>query len=372
MTEQGPRILSAAVTESNPADTRRAWVDVDLEALRANARQVAAAAGAPLLPMVKADGYGLGATAVARALDPLEPFGFGVATPEEAGELRRAGISRPILVFSPLTPWTAHDCLLVEARPCIGDLPALEAWLSLGNAPFHIEVDTGMARAGFRPDDLAALSRLAGLLGHAPGWEGIFTHFHSADSDPDSALPQWETLQQVIAALGRRPRLVHAASSGGVFAGERFGGDLARPGIFLYGGRVGTFTPRAVARFQARVVALRSAAPGDTVSYGATWRADRRVTLATVGAGYADGIPRALSNRGRVQIGEGVYPIAGRITMDMTVVDVGDAPVAIGDLATIWGGKVTLDEQAALAGTISYDLLTSLGTRIPRRYQNGV
>jgi alanine racemase len=358
------------VTESNPADTRRAWVDVDLAALLANARTIAERAGAPLLPMVKANGYGLGAVAVSRALDRLDPWGFGVATTDEAAELRAAGIGRPILVVSPLAASMARDCLAHQARPAIGDLAALEAWLALGNAPFHIEIDSGMSRAGFRPDDRPAIARLRELLASAPGWEGIFTHFHSADDDPASAGHQWDRFQEVLGALGRRPRLVHAASSGGVFAGRQYCGDLARPGIFLYGGRVGEFTPRPVARFQARVLAMRRIHPGDTASYGATWIARRATTLATIGAGYADGILRSLSNRGQVQIGESVFTIAGRVTMDMTVVDVEDAPVAVGDIGIIWGGEVTLSEQAAMAGTISYDLLTALGSRVVRRYAN--
>jgi alanine racemase len=356
------------VTESNPADTRRAWVDVDLAALVANARTVAQRAGVPLLPMVKANGYGLGAVPVARALERLDPWGFGVATTDEARILRQAGVARPIIVLSPVTPWMARDCLTQEARPAIGDLASLEAWLALGNAPFHLEVDTGMSRAGFRPDDSAAMARLRDLLAVAPGWEGIFTHFHSADSDPESAGPQWDRLEGVIAAIGRRPRLVHASSSAGVFAGPRYSGDLARPGIFLYGGRVGVFVPHPVARFQARVIAVRRMQPGDTASYGATWTAARATTLATVGAGYADGILRSLSNRGRMEVGDSVHPIAGRVTMDMTMVDVGDSPVAVGDVATIWGGKVTLSEQAEHAGTNPYELLTALGSRVIRRY----
>ena len=320
--------------------------------------------------MVKANGYGLGVMPVVSALERLDPWGFGVATTDEAKSLRAQGVGRPILVLSPLAPWMARDCLAAEARPAIGDLSALEAWLALGKAPFHVEIDSGMSRAGFRPDDHAAIARLRELLINAPGWEGIFTHFHSADTDPATAGPQWERLQAVITALGKRPRLVHAASSSGVFAGRRYCGDIARPGIFLYGGRVGDFIPRPVARFQARVIASRRMQPGDTVSYGATWTTRRSTTLATIGAGYADGILRSLSSRGRIQIGDGVYPIAGRVTMDMTVVDVGDTPVAIGDVATIWGGEVTLSEQADIAGTNPYELLTALGSRVTRRYSD--
>ena len=359
------------MTESNPADTRRAWVDVDLSALVANARAMQDRAGAPLVPMVKANGYGLGAVPVARALDRLAPWGFGLATVEEARELRQAGVGGPLIVFSPLGPWLARECLAAEARPVIGDIAALEAWLALGNAPFHVEIDTGMSRAGFRPDDHASLQRLRELLANAAGWEGIFTHFHSADSDPGTARSQWDRLHDVVTALGRRPRFVHAAASSGVLAGPEYSGDLTRPGIFLYGGRVGEFEPSPVARFQARVIAVRRVMPGDTVSYGATWVAERATTLVTIGAGYADGIPRSLSNRGRVEIGGGVYPIAGRVTMDMTVVAVGDEMVFAGDVATIWGGAVTVSQQAANAGTNPYELLTALGSRVVRRYLNG-
>ena len=370
MAVQRPRILSAAVTESNPADTRRAWVDVDLAALVANARDVLARSAVPLLPMVKANGYGLGVVPVVRALDRLDPWGYGVATVEEARALREAGVGRPLIVFSPLAPWLARDCLACEVRPAIGDLEALQAWLALGSAPFHIEIDTGMSRAGFRPDDRATLSRLRELLQEARGWEGIFTHFHSADSDPGTARPQWNALQATLSALGRQPRFVHAAASSGVLAGPQYSGDLARPGIFLYGGRVGEFHPNPVARFQARVIATRRMRQGDSASYGATWIAREPTTLVTVGAGYADGILRSLSNRGRIEIGGGVFTIAGRVTMDMTVVDVGDATVAVGDVATIWGGEVTLSDQAEKAGTNPYELLTALGPRVVRRYSH--
>jgi hypothetical protein len=130
-------------------------------------------------------------------------------------------------------------------------------------------------------------------LATADGWEGLFTHFHSADTDPGSARTQWERLQATVAALGRRPRWLHAASSAGCFAGA-FGGDLARPGIYLYGGRAGVHCGEPVARFQARVIAVRRIGPGQTVSYGATWSPPGPTTIATIAAGYADGLPRAL------------------------------------------------------------------------------
>ena len=347
----------------------RAWVEVDLGALRRNARVVQVAAGTPLLPMIKADGYGLGAVPVARALESLDPWGYGVATWDEAAEIRQAGIGRPVLVFTPLLTADAGAVLPSGVRPCIGDAEALECWLTRGSGPFHLEIDTGLRRAGIPFNDPAALARAARLLARASEWEGVFTHFHSADSDPVSARLQWTRLEAAIGELGRRPRWVHAASSAGSFVGP-LGADFARPGIFLYGGRAGTAMPEPVARFQAVVVAVRRVRPGDTVSYGATWTATRPTTIATVAAGYADGILRSLSGKGWIELHGVAHPMVGRVTMDMTLCDVGDTEVRPGDVAIIFGGVVSLDRQAEAAGTISYELLTALGPRVTRRYRD--
>ena len=357
-------------------DTARAWVDVDLGALAANARTLVALTGSRLLPMVKANGYGLGAVAVARALEALDPWGFGVASVEEGSALRQAGIARPILVLSPL-PIEAIDAhLAADLRPAIGDPVALEAWCARSDRPFHLEIDTGMARAGIRWTDASALARSAALLGAAPGWEGAFTHFHSAETDPASTASQWERFQGVLNAMPRRPALVHAANSAGALCGRAYAGDLIRPGIFLYGGEAGATSPAPVASLRARVLAVRRLAPGDPVSYGATWRAARATSIATVAIGYADGLPRASAESGMarpprlVELNGALAPVVGRVTMDMTMLDVGEAVPKPGDVATIYGGRVSLDQQARASGTIAYELLTALGSRVPRRYRS--
>lgn len=355
-----------ALTE--PRD--RAWVEVDLEALLDNARTIVAHTSARLLPMVKANGYGLGAVPVARALTALEPWGFGVAIATEGRELREAGMNGPIAVFTPFVPSAREVFERDDLRPAIGDLEALRAWLTT-RRPFHLEIDTGMGRAGLRAADAEALATARSLLQDAPGFEGVFTHFHSADSDTASVLEQWERLQQVVRTLPRRPEFVHGANSAASCLVPECAGDLARPGIFLYGGTEGGLTPCPVARLQARVVAVRRLEPGDTVSYGAMFVARHATNVATLGIGYADGVPRALSGRGRVELHEKVYRIAGRVTMDMTMLDVGQDEVHVGDVATVWGGKVGLEEQAAAAGTVSYELLTAVGARVPRVYREG-
>lgn len=357
------------MSASNPIPPARAWAEIDLGALVANARTVLSVSGSRLLPMVKANAYGTGAVAVSRALEAVDPWGFGVVTVPEGVALREAGVRRPVVVFGPGGAAELAACVRHDLRPVLGDLDAVRRWMAQGARPFHVEVDTGLARLGFRWQDRALVGELAGLLGQAPGWEGIFTHFHSADSDPASIATQWERFQGVLAALPRRPALVHAAGSAAALLGPTYAADLVRPGIFLYGGRAGKdVVPRPVVRFRAPVVAVRRLTTGDAVSYGAAWRAPGPTTIATVAAGYADGIPRRLGGTGKVEIAGATYPIVGRVTMDFLMVDVGNAAVAPGAVATLYGGLVSLEAQAEAAGTVSYELLTAIGARVERRY----
>ncbi|HTS90018.1 MAG TPA: alanine racemase [Gemmatimonadales bacterium] len=344
--------------------SERAWADVTLGALVANARTVATVSGARLLPMVKADGYGVGATRVCQALEPLNPWGFGVATVDEALRLRAAGIERALLVVTPFAPHLVGRYVAHDLRPVIGDLEGLRAWLAAGQGPFHIEVDTGMSRTGFRWD--ADLS-WGEMLREAEGWEGVFTHFHSVETSPASVHAQWERFRGVLAALPARPPLVHAANSAAALLGHTYACDLVRPGIYLYGGTASGFAGEPVVRLRAPVIALRQVRAGDTVSYGATWTAPQDTRVATLGIGYADGLHRSLSGHGAVELGGRVVSILGRVTMDFIMV-AADAHTAVGDVATIFGGLVSLDEQARRAGTISYELLTAMGPRVERRY----
>jgi alanine racemase len=316
--------------------------------------------------MVKANGYGLGALPACRALEVLDPWGYGVATIGEGEELRQAGIARPVLVFTPLQPGQAGAFLSRDLRPVLADLPAMREWIATTTRAFHLEIDTGMARSGFRWDDAAGLAAAREVLAQAAGWEGVFTHFHSAE-EPAPTARQWTRFQEVLALLPRRPPLIHASSSGTALREPGYSGDLVRPGIFLYGGRAGGMSPEVVARVRARVIAIRTVAAGDTVSYGATWTASQPTRVATVALGYADGVPRALSNRGRIEVRGRLAPVLGRVAMDMTMIAVED-DVALGDVATFFGGLMSVDEQAALAQTVSYELLTSIGARVPRRY----
>lgn len=351
-----------------PPETSRAWLDVDLGALVDNARAFQALTGQPLLPMVKANAYGLGVRGVVGALEEVDPWGYGIATLDEAEELRGLGVTRPVLLFTPLLPDQARRALAAGVRPCLGDLAAIEAWLALGSAPFHLDIDTGMRRSGLPWHDRPLVAKAFDLLRDATGWEGILTHFHSSESDVEATRLQWQRLTDLVASAPRKPRFVHAANSGAGVADLGLACDFARPGIYLYGGRVAGHLPRTVAALRARVVATRRIRAGDSVSYGATWTAERPATVATVAIGYGDGLPRQLGNHGQIEIRGGVHPMVGRMTMDLTMVSLGDHEATPGDVATLYGGLVSLDVQALAAGTVNYELLASLLPRVARRY----
>lgn len=340
---------------------------MDLANLVANARAVAGVVGgARLLPMVKADAYGLGVLPVVQALEAVDPWGYGVATVDEGAELRRAGVSRPVIVFTPARADLLVQYRAYDLRAVLDDPDVIGAWTH----PFHLEVDTGMGRAGIRWDDPQRLA-----AARSPGLEGAFTHFHSADQSAESVEVQSRRLSRALEALGLAPPLVHVANSAGAWR-LRSGADLVRPGIFLYGGHPGGDLPlpAPVVSLRARVVSMRTVPAGETVSYGAQWTAERATPVATLGIGYGDGVPRSLQGVAQVLLGGARRPVIGRVTMDMIMVDAGPVSgrVAVGDVATLIGAQdheaITLDEFAAWSGTISYEALTRLSRRLPRLY----
>ena len=349
----------------------RAWVEVDLGALCRNGAAVAARAGAPLLPMVKADGYGLGGLRAALALESLEPWGFGVATITEGEELRRGGIKRPIVVFTPILRTEIDALRRADLTPALGDPAVIESWIRTGR-PWHLQVDTGMSRAGLRWDQVAQYREL--LERARP--DGVFTHFHSAELEDGSRDEQERRLDVAIEAMPARPAIVHAENGPAVERRANSRWTLCRPGIFLYGVPAfagGEITPEPVVAMRARIVELRTVLDGDTVSYDATWRATGTRRIATVPVGYADGYRRALGNRGVALLNGRRVPVAGRVTMDMTMLDVTDTDAGLGDLVTLLGRDggdlITVGELSALADVSPYELLTGLKLRLPRRYR---
>ncbi len=345
----------------------RTWVEVDLAALRANARTVQQRSGARLLPMIKANAYGLGAVPVAKALEDVDPWGFGVVAAEEGIALREGGIVRPIVVVQPTLPML-EACARAGLTPALGSDEEIRAWLALGSLPFHVSVDTGMHRGGIAWD---AFTAAVPAFADAPGFEGLMTHFHSAWDDPTSVREQVGRFQAALGALPRRPALVHAANSVAALGYPEVACDVVRPGIFLFGGRAGPHEPRPVVRWQALTTRTGWVGPGTSVSYGARWTASRRTCVVSVAAGYADGLRRSVEGKGAMLVAGRRWPMAGAVTMDFTMLAADEAP-PVGTPATLIGTDgdetITLDTFAEWAGTVSYEILTGLGPRVRRVY----
>jgi alanine racemase len=358
----------------------RAWVDVDLAALVRNARWLAARARVPLLPMVKADGYGLGAVAVVNALRGdagLRIAAFGVAAIAEGAALREAGLSHDVVCFSPIWGDDLRAAREVRIVPSFGDPDDVLAWSNAGGGPWQLSIDTGMNRAGASSETLRQQEpRLRALrercLSTPPA--GVWTHFHSADEDRASIHEQERRFEEIVAALGVPETAVrHCDNSAGILAREGSPWGCVRPGVALYGVSQGmTASLEPVAQLRARVVDIRDVHVGASVSYGATWRASRPSRIATVAVGYADGYRRHLGNRGVALLNGHRVPVVGRVTMDLTMLDVTGVPVSRGDVATLLGRDgellLTADEVAASADLSPYELLTGLHARPPRRW----
>ena len=351
----------------------RAWIEVDLDALVRNGERVAERTSARLLPMVKADAYGLGAVRVACALQEIDPWGFGVATVAEGEELRRSGIDRPIVVFTPILPEEFDAACRAGLTPALGEAQAIRQWARRGR-PWQLAIDTGMNRAGVPWRDVASLHAV--IAEHPP--QGVFTHFHSAERNDGSCQKQERHFRDALAKLPVKPQMVHAENSPAIArrdVARNPGWSVARPGIFLYGvgsGAGAEIEPEPVVSMRARVVDLRTIEAGDSVSYSATYRADAERRIATLAVGYADGYRRALSNIGTVLLHGRRAPVVGLVTMDMTMIDVTDAACEIGDVATLIGSDgddaITVEDVAATGSLSPYEVLTGLRSRLPRRY----
>ena len=372
------------------AFSRPNWARIDLDALRHNARVLAAhAAPARLICVVKANAYGHGAVPVARALSEL-PFVemLAVASVDEGAELRAGGIETPILLLSALLPTEAMGAAQHDLTPTIWTPQLGAAWNEVGVKtgrvlPAHFKVDTGMARLGVHWCEAVARWRQLQNYPHIE-WRGVYTHMACADEDDDElTAPQLQRFARFIeeAAIDA-PILKHVGNSATQLRYKLSHLDAVRPGLALYGVHPcadlcdDKVDLKLVMTRLARVTALHEISAGQSVSYGATWRAPRASTIAVVACGYADGYLRALGNRGEVRIGGARFPVVGRVTMDQILVDVTGAPstpapspIQIGDEVVLWGADLSVEAVAARADTISYELLCAVSARVPRVYQ---
>ena len=351
-----------------------ARLTIDLEALAANYAQLCAVASpAAVAAVVKANAYGLGMLPVAARLRAAGCQSFFVATPAEGIELRAQESTARIFVLAGASAAARPALLAARLVPVLNTLAEVHDWSAhAGAAPAALHVDTGMMRLGLDERDVERLSAAPAPLG-ALNLELVMTHLACAD-DPQH--PQNAAQVALFEALrARLPAAPHSiGASAGTLLGPAYRGDLVRPGLALYGGRPfarGSNPMRPVVRLEARVLQIHEVYRDATVGYGATHVARAPAWLATVGAGYADGYPRALGGRGYAWAAGRAVPVVGRVSMDLLTLDVTELPegaLAVGDWVDLVGGGVALEEVARLAGTASYEVLTRFTPRALRRY----
>ena len=367
----------------------RTWTEIDLSNLEHNYRALRAMLpqGCRFLGVVKADAYGHGAVQVARRLETLGAEYLAVACLDEALELRQAGITTPILILG-YTPTERAEALLdngitqtvydVEMARALSDAAAAAG----KTLKIHVKADTGMSRLGWLcggEDQSAAVEAIAQVCA-LPGLEaeGIYTHFANADGDEDYTMLQFTRFLDLLEALKERGitfAIRHCAASAAALKFPCTHLDMVRPGIALYGhypdpSCEGLDGPglRPVMTLKTRVASVKAVPAGTPVSYGCTHVLDRETKLAALTIGYADGLPRLCSDKLEVLVKGSRAPIVGRICMDMCMADVTGLDVAPGDEVEVFGEHLPIEDVAALAGTIQYELLCAVSPRVHRAY----
>lgn len=361
---------------------RPTWAEIDIDSLKSNFLHVKKLIGnaTGIMSIVKADAYGHGAVAVSKALsESCSQQMLGVATVEEALELRESDINLPILVLAGINPDDAETIVKSNLTPAIYSKQVASALNNYARklgiqVGCHLKVDTGMTRLGVGIGELHGfmdeILRLKNLE-----IEGLFSHFANADMElVDYTMKQimiFKDFQSIMNRAGVFPKYVHIANSSAIqrFPAAHF--NLVRPGIMLYGSGINQRVElRPVMSLKTRVIQLKKVPPGAPVSYGGTFVTKRPTLIATLPIGYADGYMRKLSNRARVSTRGYIVPVIGKVCMDLTMIDVTDVPeIRENDEVTLFGdGSVTVEDVARWAGTISYEILSITGKRVPRVY----
>lgn len=373
------------------AGYRPTWAEIDLDALASNFQTVGRLVGADVKVMcvVKADAYGHGAVECARRLASEGADWFSVALPEEGIELRMAGITQPVLCLEGFWAGQAALCIQNNLVPVVylrEQAASLDAAARAAGvvADVHVKIDTGMGRLGVRYDEAAEFASSLHEFKNIRV-DGIMTHFAAAD-DPDrncftdDQLARFNAARDAFREHGHKPTFEDLANSAGLFARPDARGNMVRPGGALYGLWRDVLQPQAeppslrpVMSVRSRIAMLKWVSVGESLGYGCTFVATRRTRVATLPIGYHDGYTRALSNRGHV-IMRGTYAqVIGRVSMDLTLIDVTDIQgVEMNDLVTLFGTdgelSVPAEELARTAGTISYEITCGINQRVPRLY----
>ena len=376
--------MNNAKTETEPTATRPTRAVIDLGAISHNIREIRRKIGnkRDLMAVVKADGYGHGAIEVSRAALESGATSLGVAIPEEGQDLRKAAIDVPILVLGLIQPGETRKVVesSLDQTVCSIELAEAldqEARKNSVRVNVHVKVDTGMSRIGVKPDDVPAFIRTIRHMRNL-NVTGLFTHFAKADdSDKSFSKRQIDLFNRVIEEIrltGIDIPQKHMANSAGVLDLPESYHDLVRPGIMIYGhypsSEVSQSVPlRPAMTLQTRVSFVKTVPSQTPVGYGGTFVTTKETKIATIPVGYGDGYPRQLSGRGTVLVHDRRVPLLGRVCMDMCMVDVSDVPqVKPGDEVILFGHDPTVDEIAAIVGTINYEILCLVGKRVPRIY----
>lgn len=375
---------------------RRVHADIDLDAVLFNFDQMSRRIpkGTGIIAVVKTDAYGHGAVPLATLLEPYDYlWGYATATVDEAVELRRAGIKKPVLILGYTFPECYSQIVKYDIRQTVFQMDMAEALSKEAvrqnkKAYIHIKLDTGMGRIGYQSAKEAVSETVRMKELPMLEMEGVFTHFANADTNnQDFTLQQIDKFNKIINAMekaGVHFTWKHCANSAGIIELSEQKFDLVRAGIISFGMWPSDEVKREIVQLKpilsliSHVVYVKEVEPGTPVSYGSTWIAKEKRRIATVPVGYGDGYPRSLSNRGYVLIKGCRAPIVGRVCMDQLMVDVTEIPeeIKIGDRVTLIGQDgdftITAEELGALSGRFNYELMCDLGNRIPRiYYQDG-
>lgn len=386
--------MSLLQDAQNNLSRRPTWAEIDLHQLAANFKQIKHRVGsaARVMAVVKANAYGHGAVECARRLAAEGADWFGVALPEEGIQLREAGIKQPVLCLAGFWPGQAAACIQYQLTPVVYRRDMLEALNQAATeagviADVHVKVDTGMGRLGVRADQLSEFADRLDQFRNVR-IDGLMTHLAAADdaSCRPLTIDQIHRFDEAVGVFrehGYRPTHLHLANSAGVYGHREAWGNMVRPGGVLYGLWRDVLPPAIsdpqlvpVMSLYSRIIMLKWVPPGETIGYGCTFEASRRSLIATLPIGYHDGYMRGLSNRSHVIVRGTYAPVVGRVSMDLTLIDVTDiAGVELHDEVTLLGWdrrnsdlRIRAEDLARIAGTLSYEVTCGVGDRVSRVY----